>query len=81
MKSKHVGGIALIVEKRFAFPSDKGFGLVNIDGHWYIVKFSCPLESIPPRGGGLLVSADATIDLREGKLFFAGHELQLGEEE
>lgn len=73
-----IGGIARISGVDFAFPTDHGFGLVCVSGLFYVVNFSCPLESCPPKGSGMLVTGDTELRLSMGRLFWKDHELQLG---
>lgn len=74
-----VGGIAAILGQQFAFPVDAGYGLVQLGERWAIVKFSCPLESLPPKGDGYVITShDDGISIREGLMFYGGHHLHLG---
>lgn len=81
MPKQPVGGIATILERRFAFPTEKGIGLIELDGRLTLVEFSCPLESDPPKGNGYVIaSTRATLQLRAGRLCYGDKTVVFGTE-
>ena len=79
MSQQKIGGIATILGKRFVFPTDGGFGLVELDGDMALVEFSCPLESLPPQGAGhVLGSSGLVLKLEHGQLQYDGKPVVLG---
>lgn len=78
---KNIGGIANILGKSFAFPNDEGYGLIRLGDQLALVEYSCPLESLPPKGSGnVLTTTGIPLKLENGKLTYNGVLVSLGEE-
>ena len=75
-----VEGIARIAGKEFAFPVDHGYGLVLLDGLWTLVEFSCPMESLPPRGTGHIVGQSFPLEVVDGRFRFGDGPVHIGKE-
>ena len=69
MEKKKIGGVANILGQWFTFPTGHGLGLVELNGRFVLVRFSCPLESIPPQGSGdVVASTDVVLTIDAGQL-------------
>ena len=77
-----IAGIARILgQHEVAFPTDGGLGLVTLKGDCYLVEFSCPLESSPPRGDARIIASDGIgLDLVDGRLKYKGRDVVIGQE-
>ena len=77
---ENVGGIATILGRTYEFEKDGGYGLIDFDGQKALVKFECPMESLPPQGGGHIVgSTDITLTLTNGQLMYKDEPVCMGE--
>lgn len=73
-----VGGFVEVNGKKFAFPKDSGYGLINLGSDLVLIKFDCILESVPPQGYGEIIGTTADITLENGQLKYLDQPIQLG---
>lgn len=64
-----IAGWARIAGKEFGFPAREGYGLIQLEGDWTLVRFSCPLETLSPQGHGIIVSQSFKITVADGRLY------------
>lgn len=66
-----VKGIITVAGQSFQMSGSHGFGLITLDGKKTLVQFSCPLESIPPKGSGIILGQTGiNLSLINGSLHY-----------
>lgn len=69
---ERIKGIATICGKDYSFGAEGGYGLILLDGHWTVVEFSCPFETLPPRGAGHVITQTFQLRVTAGQMFYEG---------
>ena len=70
-------GVARIANRTFRFAADSGMGLIRLDGRWTLVEFSCPFETLPPKGEGHVEAQTFTMAVIKGQLTARGQTIHM----
>jgi hypothetical protein len=71
-----VKGIITVEGERYNLDGDCGLALIRHRGKLVVIRYSCPLESLPPKGAGHVVLTEtADIVLIDGELWYGGVKL------
>jgi hypothetical protein len=67
-----VKGVATIQGREYRLNGSHGTALVEVDGDLVLAEFSCPFESLPPRGHGFVISRTFVLVVKDGRLQHLG---------
>jgi hypothetical protein len=64
-------------DKLFWMDAEHGFGLINFHGDWTLIKFTAPLETLPPQGRGTILGQNFNLEVRSGQLYYNNERVSL----
>jgi hypothetical protein len=67
---KTVNGIVEVAGQKFSMSGKRGYGLINLFDKLTLITFTCPFETMPPKGAGNIVGQSFKLDVVNGELFY-----------